>query len=171
MNDRAKRKSETISLGHISGVHGVKGWVKIHSLTEPREAIFEYQPWLLGEAQKPIRISQGKKHGNRLIALLEGTTDRDQAEGLVKEPIAIFRDQLPELSGDEYYWSDLVGLKVKLEDGQVLGTIENMLATGAHDVIVVQGDKEHLIPFVPGRYVKNVDLESGEITVDWDPEF
>lgn len=158
-------------LGHVSGVHGVKGWVKIHSLTEPREAIFEYQPWLVGASQKAVRIRQGKKHGNRLIALFEETNDRDAAEALVHQPIAVYRDQLPETDAGEYYWSDLLGLRVELENGTELGTIENMMATGANDVMVVKGDRERLVPFVIGQYVKQVKLDEGRVIVDWDPDF
>ena len=66
---------------------------------------------------------------------------------------------------------DLEGLRVRLEDGRELGTVERMLATGANDVMVVRGDRERLIPFVPGQYVKDVDLDGGVIVVNWDPEF
>jgi 16S rRNA processing protein RimM len=75
---------------------------------------------------------------------------------------------LPE---DEYYWTDLLGLSVVLADGRELGTLENMLATGANDVMVVRGERERLIPFVPGQYVKQVDLDGRRVIVDWDPDF
>jgi len=160
-----------VSLGHVSGVHGVRGWVKIHSLTEPREAIFEYQPWLLGDAHEAVRISEGIKHGNRLIAHIEGVDDREAAEELVNRSIAVRREQLPQAEAGEYYWTDLVGLEVRLQDGRVLGTVDRLVATGANDVLVVAGDRERLVPFVTGQYVKSVDLEHGVIVVDWDPDF
>ena len=171
MNGPETDDDKLVLLGHVAGAHGIQGWIKVHSLTEPREAIFEYQPWLLGASREAVRVRQGKKHGNRLIALLEGTESREQAEALVNQPIAVFRDQLPELPRDEYYWTDLLGLTVRLEDGRELGTIDNMLATGANDVMVVRGDRERLIPFVLGQYVKRVDLADGSVTVDWDPDF
>ena len=68
-------------------------------------------------------------------------------------------------------WADLEGLRVRLEDGRELGTVDRMLATGANDVMIVRGERERLIPFVRGQYVKDVDLAGGTITVDWDPEF
>jgi 16S rRNA processing protein RimM len=166
---------EIVPLGHISGVHGVSGWLKIFSLTDPREAIFEYQPWLVGEHLETVHIKQGKRHGKHLIAMLENIKDREQAESLVNQQIAVFRDQLPKLGEEEYYWADLVGLAVQLEDGTSLGTIQSMLATGANDVMVVQGElqseRERLIPFVTGQYVKSVDLDVKLIVVDWDPDF
>jgi len=145
--------------------------VKIHSLTEPRERIFEYQPWLLGASMQAVRVIEGRVQGNRLVALLEGVESREQAEEVVGQEIVVYRDQFPDLPGGQYYWADLVGLAVQLEDGRELGTVERMLATGANDVMVVRGDRERLIPFVPGPYVKRVDLEAGVVTVDWDPEF
>lgn len=160
-----------VLLGHVSGVHGVRGWVKIHSLTEPREAIFDYQPWLLGDAREAVRISEGIKHGNRLIAHIEGVDDREAAEELVNRSIAVSREQLPQADDGEYYWTDLVGLEVRLQDGRVLGTVDRLVATGANDVLVVAGDRERLVPFVTGQYVKSVDLEHGVIVVDWDPDF
>lgn len=167
--EQGERKIE--KLGHISGIHGVNGWVKIHSLTDPREAIFDYQPWLLGEPKKATQISQGKRHGKHLIAKLEEVNNREQAESLLNLQIAVYRDQFPELPATEFYWVDLIGLRVKLQDGTDLGVIRNMLATGANDVMVVQGERELLIPFVQGPYVKTVKLEEGLVVVDWDPEF
>ncbi len=165
MNPEDIENRKIVPVGHISGVHGIAGWVKIHSLTEPREAIFKYQPWLVGDHLESVQVEQGKRHGKHLIAMLDNVKDRDQAENLVNRQIAIYRDQLPELTEKEFYWTDLVGLAVQLEDGTNLGTIRYMLATGAHDVMVVQGalrsERERLIPFVPGPFVKSVDLDEG----------
>ncbi len=171
MIDRSGDGRKVVQLGHISGVHGISGWVKIYSLTDPREAIFEYQPWLLGDSREETRIVQGKKHGKHLIALLKNVNVREQAEDLVNRPITVYRDQFPELPEDEFYWTDLLGLTVRLGDGTELGTIEKMLATGAHDVMVVQGERERLIPFVPEQFVKSVSLDDGIVVVDWDPDF
>lgn len=167
MNDERK----VVQIGHISGVHGIRGWVKVHSLTDPREAIFEYQPWLCGDSRKETRIIEARQQGKHLVALLENISDRDQAESLVRQQIAVYRDQFPDLPDDEFYWTDLEGLAVKLEDGRELGTIRKMLATGANDVMLVQGDRERLIPFVHGQYVKRVNLDDGFVVVDWDPDF
>lgn len=167
MDDERK----VVQIGHISGVHGIRGWVKVHSLTDPREAIFEYQPWLCGDSQKETRIIEARLHGKHLVALLENISDRDQAESLVRQQIAVYRDQFPDLPDDEFYWTDLEGLAVRLEDGRELGTIRKMLATGANDVMLVQGDRERLIPFVQGQYVKRVSLDDGLVVVDWDPDF
>ena len=160
-----------VALGYISAVHGIKGWVKVNSWTRPLEAILEYQPWLLGEDKSPVKLVDGRKQGKGLVALLPGVEDREQAVTLVGTQIFVGRDQLPATAADEYYWSDLLGLEVHTTSGEMLGRVEKLMETGANDVLVIQGKREHLVPFVQGQYVIHVDLEAGRIEVDWDPEF
>lgn len=135
------------------------------------EAILQYQPWLLGEDKKPVRIVDGRKQGKGVAALLPGFEDREQAATLVGVQIFVRRDQLPATEKDEYYWSDLEGLEVKTTKGELLGRVEKLMETGANDVLVIRGNREHLVPFIQGQYVTRVDLEDGMIEVDWDPEF
>ena len=166
-----KSAQTEIALGYISAVHGIKGWVKVNSWTRPMEAILQYQPWLLGEDKKPVKIVDGRKQGKGIAALLPGFEDREQAVSLVGLQIFVGRDQLPETDEDEYYWSDLEGLEVKTTNGELLGRVERLMETGANDVLVIRGNREHLVPFIQGQYVTRVDLEDGTIEVDWDPEF
>lgn len=135
------------------------------------EAILQYQPWLLGESKKPVSIVDGRLQGKGLAVLLPGFEDREQAATLVGSQIFVRRGQLPVAAKGEYYWSDLEGLEVKTTGGVLLGRVVRLMETGANDVLVVQGNREHLVPFVQGQYVTRVDLESGEIEVDWDPDF
>ena len=135
------------------------------------EAILGYQPWLLGEEKKPVKIVDGRKQGKGLVALLPGFEDRETAAKLVGQQIFVDRDQLPATLEDEYYWSDLEGLMVRTTSGELLGQVEKLMETGANDVLVIRGKRAHLVPFVQGQYVKHVDLENGLIEVDWDPEF
>jgi len=165
------RQDSIVPLGYISGVHGVQGWVKVHSWTDPREAILDYQPWLLGEERTPVRVRAGRRSGKSVIAALPGVEDRDQALALVRKEIAVQRSQLPGLAEGKYYWADLEGLEVATTGGRKLGRIARMLETGTHDVMIVEGDRQMLIPFVPGRYVKRVDLDARCVEVDWDPDF
>ncbi|MCW8925855.1 MAG: ribosome maturation factor RimM [Xanthomonadales bacterium] len=160
-----------VALGYISAVHGIKGWVKVHSWTRPMEAILGYRPWLLGKDKNPVEIIDGRRQGKGLVASLPGCTDRDQAARLVGQQIFVGRAQLPPAAEGEYYWSDLEGLEVHTIEGEVLGRVERLMETGANDVLVIRGHREHLVPFIQGQYVVNVDLEAGLIEVDWDPEF
>ncbi len=163
--------NKQVALGYISAVHGIKGWVKVHSWTRPMEAILDYQPWLLGDDKRPVKIVDGRKQGKGLAALLPGFDNREQAVVLVGQQIFVNRDQMPATTRDEYYWSDLEGLEVHTTSGELLGRVERLMETGANDVLVIRGQREHLVPFVQGQYVTRVDLKGGSIEVDWDPEF
>lgn len=171
MGGADQQRSKRVLLGHISGVHGIKGWLKVHSWTSPKEAILEYGTWLLGDEFEPVRIKDGRVQGKNIVVALPGVNDRDSAQSLVGKEISTLRSALPEPQGESWYWTDLEGLEVKTIAGEVLGRIDRMLETGAHDVMVIRGEREILVPFVPGIYVQQVDLEKGQVMVDWDPEY
>jgi 16S rRNA processing protein RimM len=155
-------------------VYGVKGSVRIDSRTEPADGIFRYQPWFLVMAGTERRIDgcRGRAHGRGLVAQLPGVADRDAAAALVGAQIEVPRSALPAPAQGEYYWADLEGCEVVTADGMPLGRVSHLIATGANDVLVVaDAVRERLIPFVPGTFVTEVDLDAGQLTVDWDPEF
>jgi 16S rRNA processing protein RimM len=162
--------TQPVVLGRISGLFGVKGWVKVYSYTEPREAVLEYRRWLLSgkDGWREASVAEGQRHGKTIIARLDGYVDRDQAAELIGTEIAVPRDELPEAEEGRFYWSDLEGLQVVHCDGTELGRVAYLLETGANDVMVVQGEQERLIPFVMGEVILGVDLASGRIDVDWE---
>ncbi|MEX0731651.1 MAG: ribosome maturation factor RimM [Aquisalimonadaceae bacterium] len=162
-----------ITIGRISGIHGVAGWVKIRSDTQPRDNILTYPRWLVrreGQWQEMVLV-EGRMQGKGIVAALQGVNDREQARELMGADIALPRDALPPLPEGEYYWADLEGLEVITVDGVALGRLHHLIETGANDVMVVRGDRERLIPMVIGQYVTRVDLAQGLIEVDWDPDF
>jgi 16S rRNA processing protein RimM len=148
--------------------------VRVFSYTEPREAVLQYEGLLLGRNGdwQSINVVEGQRHGKSVILRLEGFDDRDQATSLIGTEIGVSRDELPKPEDGHYYWSDLTGLTVVRRDGTELGTIKEMLETGAHDVMVVQskkeGEQERLIPFVNDEIVINVDLDAKRVDVDWE---
>ena len=174
MNSTAPtEEAERLIIGRINGLYGVRGWVKIYSHTDPISNILDYTPWQLWQhgAWHTVAVQQGQVHGKGIIACLAGYSDRDQAARLLGADIAIFRDQLPPPPPDEYYWSDLIGLTVINQAAETLGVVEALLETGAHDVLVVKGERERLIPFVLEQGVLAVDLEARQIRVDWEADF
>ena len=161
-----------VKLGRISGLFGVRGWVKVFSDTSPRTNILHYPCWHLcvAGAWTTHKLLEGHAQGKGVVALLEGLTDRDQAAQWLDAEIAVPRDQLPAEGADEYYWTDLEGTRVSTLEGVELGRLESLFSTGSNDVMVVQGDRERLIPFIDGTVIE-VDLVQGRVTVDWDPKF
>ncbi|WP_038051839.1 ribosome maturation factor RimM [Thioalkalivibrio sp. ALJ1] len=164
---------ERIRVGRVSGVYGVKGWVRIFSETEPRAAIAEFpQLWMhCGNEWRLVDIEGGRAHGPGVVMKFREAVDRDAAYGLIGSELAIERDWLPPAGDGAYYWADLLGMAVETHDGTTLGTISGFIETGANDVLVVKGDRERLIPWVREQYVLDVDLEARRVRVDWDPEF
>ncbi len=148
--------------------------MKVFSYTQPRENILNYSPWYIrkGGESKTVELVDGHRQGKLVVALLDGIADRDQAMALAGWKIFIRREQLPVLSQNEYYWTDLIGLEVKNMQGQNLGEVSSLMETGANDVLVVNDEAtERLIPFLQQQTVIKVDLTEGLIVVDWDPDF
>jgi 16S rRNA processing protein RimM len=166
-------KQQHINVGRISGVFGIKGWVKVFSFTDARENILNYSPWLLKKDSETrlVNVIDGNLQGKAVVAQLEGVSDRDQAASLMGWDIFITPDQLPKVAKNEYYWSDLVGLAVETNLGVQLGIVDSLLETGANDVVIVKGERERAIPFLQGKTIINIDLDAGKMIVDWDPDF
>lgn len=149
-----------IVVGRIGKAYGIKGWVKLQSFTEPAASIVDYQPWLVNVkgTWQAIKLETVKPHGDGLIAKFSGVDTPEATKTLTNLELGAAREQLPALSDDDYYWRDLEGLTVTNLEGVTLGTVDHMLATGANDVIVVKGTKEHLIPFLLKQFVMEIDL-------------
>jgi 16S rRNA processing protein RimM len=176
MNESAA--NETLVVGKIGGCYGLKGWVKIHSYTEPLENFQKFGVWQLKRRGvfEPIEFDAVKHHGRGLVAHIVGVDDRTLAESYKGLEVSVPASALPPLPEGEYYWRDLQGLQVWCQDngGKVLlGEVDYLIDTGANDVLVVKAcegsiDKqERLIPYLPGSSVIRVDLEEALIEVDW----
>ncbi|HQU14716.1 MAG: ribosome maturation factor RimM [Chromatiales bacterium 21-64-14] len=164
---------DMVPVGRVSGVYGVRGWVRIHSYTEPREAVLDLVPWFLrdGDQWQAVAVHAGRRHGRGVVACLADCAEPVAARALMGREIGVRRGQFPSPEPGRYYWVDLEGLRVETLSGHALGVVAHLLETGANDVLVVRGERERLIPFVPERVVTEVDLEGGVLKVDWDPEF
>lgn len=171
--------SDVTVLGKITSVYGVKGWLKIYSHTEPMDNIMAYSPWLLKRNNQwiEVKVAASKRHGKGLIARLEGVEDREQARTYCGLDIAISKTQLPALAEGEYYWSQLEKLLVYTQKGELLGRVSHLMETGSNDVLIVRGNaesidrRERMIPYLPDQVIKEINLETGTMRVDWDPEF
>ena len=163
-------------IGQVTGVFGVRGWVKVYSYTRPREAILNYSPWwvALSDDWRALDLAEGRVQGKGIVARLSGHVDRDQASALIGAQIAVERSQLPPLKPGEYYWAQLEGLRVVNTNGLELGTIHHLFETGANDVMVVHREqdgvmREQLIPFIP-QVIRQIDLDAARVRVEWDAE-
>ncbi len=155
-------------MGRISAPYAIRGWVKIKTQTEYIDSLLDYPVWHVGGngRWRPYRLVEGKVHGQYLLAHLEGVDDRDAAEAVMGMEIAVPREDRPEAEDGEYYWDDLIGLDVVNGEDVALGRVTGLLETGAHDVMVVKGERERLIPFVDA-YIREVNLAARRIVVEW----
>ena len=175
--DAIQDDHKLIPMGRITGLYGVKGWIKVFSDSDPREGIAKYSEWLVKRQHgwQRFTVESGRKQGKNIVVKLAGIDDRDMAATLSGCDIAVTRDQFATAKPGEYYWLDLQGLKVVTVDGVELGIVDHLLETGANDVLVVReeqrGSRERLIPYLPGQVVTDIDLQHKRMTVDWDPEF
>jgi len=163
-----------ILLGRVLGAFGVRGELKIESFTDPKSAIFRYQPWRIRDPQGRERDqpeAKGRETAKGVVATFPDVTDRDAAEALRGTELFAPRSALPPPKPGEYYWVDLEGLRVVNLEGADFGTVSHLFSTGANDVLVARGDRERMIPFLQPDFVTSVDFDTGVITVDWDPDF
>jgi len=167
-----KALSEMVVMGRIVAPYGVQGWVKIQPFTETLDSLFDYEHWWINEAAgwREGEVEEARVHGKVLVAKFSGCDGREAALALRGKDIAVSRDELPPAGDGEYYWSDLIGLNVRNLQQENLGQVKEVFATGANDVLVVQSDRERLIPFT-SQVVQEVDLTTGLILVDWDADF
>jgi len=159
-------------MGRIVAPFGVKGWVKIDPYTAAAKNLLAYPKWLIGDGAhwQERKVGEARTQGRMVVARFDGCDDRDAADRFRGKQIAVPREQLPKARPNEYYWADLIGLRVVNEAGRDFGQVVRILETGANDVLVVQGERERLIPFIADA-IAAVDLQDGLMRVNWDADF
>ncbi|MEO6117906.1 MAG: ribosome maturation factor RimM [Methylotenera sp.] len=188
-----------VVMGRIVAPYGVFGWLKVVPDTEAFDGLFDYDSWWLGKGDdwREMVVETAKVHNDVIVVKLKGIDDRDAALACKGKQIAVPRAQLPEADDNEYYWSDLIGVRVKNLQDIDFGLIVDVFETGANDVIVVKPDiaqaippkniepsksaeadkkavkellQERLLPFIDA-VVLEVDLKAKTMLVDWDADF
>jgi len=164
--------SDWVVMGRIAAPFGIKGWVKVQPYSEDPGTLMDFESWRVGRGEQQMHYSveaiQG--HGKALVAKLAGIDDREAAYAMRGQEISVAKSALPPPEENEFYWSDLIGLTVFNRDGVKLGKVDSLMESGANDLLVVKGMREHLIPFV-AAFVGKVDLADGTIEVDWGEDY
>jgi len=159
-------------MGRIAAPFGIKGWVKVQSFGDDPGTLMDFESWRVGRGavQTHYTVEAIKDHSNALVAKLVGVDDRDAAYALRGQEISVERRHLPPPADDEFYWSDLIGLKAVNRQGIELGRVDSLMESGAHDLLVIKGKREYLIPFV-AQFVGKVDVAGGQVEVDWGEDY
>ena len=184
--------ADAVELGRVQDAWGIKGWVRIQPHSADTDALFASQDWYLQPPEArfargfsafkgcvAVRVAELKAHADGLVARLEGVDDRNLAESLKSCRISLPRRAFPEPEEGEYYWVDLIGLRVVNREGEDLGVVRDLVSTGPTSVLVleyletVDGEEraaERMIPFV-AAYIDGVDRAAGRITADWQKDY
>ena len=181
---------DAIEVGRILDAWGIKGGFKVQPFSANPQALFSSRRWFLKPAEarpggapvavapaaarplpRLLKITQAREQGDWVVAQAQEVPDRTAAEALKGVRVFVARSSFPTPGSDEFYWVDLIGLSVVNREGEGLGTVTDLLDTGAHCVLRVQPEgqpdaDERLIPFV-AAYVDEVDLPGRQIRVDW----
>ncbi len=198
--DPASLPDDAVELGRFHGPYGVKGWIHVQAYSSDAEVLFKAKEWYLLPAAarsrpaaangKPmavpavmgptrVRVQGIKSHSDGIVAHLQGLDDRTLAESLKGVRIFVSRAAFPPAPDGEFYWVDLIGLKVTNRQGVDLGQVYDLMSTGPHSVLVLrfpldtvdgQGEGERMIPFVDA-YIDEVDVAEGRIVADWQPDY
>ena len=170
-------------VGRFGKVHGVRGWINIHSFTDPPGNIFNYTPWYVHSPcnqLQPLGVEQSKAHYTKQLVKLNSIASPEHASLLVNQDIFITRQQLPDLAEGQYYWHQLEGLDVYLQQSDkpdkqsvFIGTIAELMAVVSHDVMIVMpcegsiDQKKRLIPYILNQTVLDIDIKNRRVLVQW----
>ncbi len=166
---------EMVVVGRVGSPHGVRGWLKLFSYTQPTDHILQYSHWFIQkhDGWEPVDMAtlsiDSGNNGHYIRIKFAACNSPEAARLYTNLLIGVTRDQLPVLSKGDYYWSDLEGLTVINHEGILFGQVSHLFSTGANDVLVVKGDRERLLPYI-NDVILEVDLDKGQIKVNWDAD-
>ena len=159
--------SEKILIAKIQAHQGLNGWLKIYSYSESIEKFSKYKYFLVLNNKKYIRLDVEDSLINKSIKIkFKNFNSREDSNDYIGKDIYISEDQLDKLKENQFYWNDLIGLNVYLDNEEKIGVVADMIETGSNDVLVIKGDNEILIPYIFGESVKNVIIEENKIIID-----
>jgi 16S rRNA processing protein RimM len=168
-------KPSHIEVGRLGAAHGVRGWLRVQSFTDPPQRLFEWRTWQLqaadkGGATREVKLLEVRAQGNGWIARIEGVDERDGASRLTGQMILVEREELPPAEGREHYRDDLIGFEAKNLEGAVLGAVDHFVDTPGNAVMVIKGAREHWVP-VTGQHLRSIDKDARTVVVDWPEDF
>ena len=154
--------SELLVIGKITGTHGIKGMVKVHLYSGDDRTLRAATEIILRHGdgkQQILTVISLQGHGRKTLLTLKGYASITEALSLVGGELVARRDQFPEPDEDEYYWADLVGLRVVTDAGIELGTLKEIIETGSNDVYVCKGEEREILLPAIAEVIKLIDTE------------
>ena len=160
--------SKKILIAKIQAHQGLKGWLKIYSYSETTEKFSKYSYFFISnEENNYIQLKVEKIIFDKNIKIkFENYNSREELEKYIGKYLYIENDQLDELEENQFYWEELIGLEVYLENDDKIGVVSDIIETGSNDVLVIQGNKEYLIPYLYGESIKKISLKDKKIIIN-----
>ena len=158
---------EKILIAKIQANQGLNGWLKIYSYSENKEKFSSYTHFFVLHNKNYDQLDIENIIIDKSIKIkFHSINSREESERFIGKNLYVENDQLEKLNDNEYYWKDLIGLDVYLEEGKKIGVISDIIETGSNDVLVIQGEKELLIPYIYGESIKNIFLNDNRVVID-----
>ena len=161
--------TEKILIAKIQAHQGLNGWLKIYSYSESKKKFSNYKHFFVIKNETYVRLDVEDSQVTKSIKIkFKNFSLREHSDEYIGKNLYIDRGQLVELDTNQYYWNDLIGLEVYLEEGEQIGVVKDIIETGSNDVLVIKGSKgeEILIPYVFGESIKKVILNEKKIIID-----
>lgn len=163
-------RKNLILCGKIVKPQGIKGEIKVYPFSGNPENFAYYTRVMLSFAgddrSKWFDVLENRSHGQSAIVRLAGIDSRNDAEAIVGSEVWVDPEEIPPLEDGEFYWHELEGTEVVTSQGQKLGRVKKIFATGGHDILVVSGKgQEYLIPALD-EFIVEINEESGTVVVD-----
>ena len=156
-------KLESVKIGRIVNAHGIRGEVKLNPLGFDPEFLAEFDVLYIGG--KRTEVKHARVHKSVVLLTLPGVNDMDAALALKGKSVTIRRDDV-EVPEGYYFDEEIEGLTViDCESGETVGKVRRVLSYPAHKIYEVKGEREYLIPAVPGVFIESVDLDAAEMRV------
>jgi 16S rRNA processing protein RimM len=166
--------ADLVELGVLSGAYGVKGWLRVRPHSAQASVLTACRRWWLlglGEPARPVQVTGVRRHSAIVVAKLQGCETPEQADQLRGVRVGVSRDEFPPPADGEVYWIDLIGARVVNRSGVELGTVSDVLSSGAQELLEVRhGEKVLLVPMVE-RHVDEVNLAQRLVRVDWEADW
>lgn len=160
--------SALIEVGRVGAPFGVRGWVKLHSYTDPPDRLLEHRSLTLcvGGSWRSFAVEASGRSGGEFTVKFAGVADRDAAAVLRGAQVGVPRSELPPPGAHDFYRADLIGCEVVNLQGERLGAVAHFVEIPAHAIMVVRGERETWVPAVP-QFLRRVDLDARRVIVDW----
>lgn len=168
-----------VVLGQFGKIHGLKGWLKLNSFTSPLENILDYPQLsaVIDRKRTTLKIDQFRRQAKGLLVHVDGYDDPESARRLTGVELWVRTDTMPELTDGEFYWHQLLGMRVVNQQAELFGQVTKLMETGANDVLVITptedslDDRERLVPYLVDTVIVAVDLDGKTITVNWGADY